>query len=202
MVPRRLSSRRHPNSYRDTFGHPVSDAEQYTVSDAVPDGHHQHDSVTDAERHTVADAVPDQPLQGEVTKVGVLPDSQNRWMSPDLKVYLTTISIEGTKDWLKPGMTAKVEIMVDHLNDVIYVPLQAVTALDGHQVCHVSRGAKTEPRTVEIGQFNDEFIEIKSGLKVGEKVLLRPPDAATRGEDKAKPAAPAAKPATATPKPA
>lgn len=146
-----------------------------------------------------ADAVPDQPLQGEVTKVGVLPDSQNRWMSPDLKVYLTTISIEGTKDWLKPGMTAKVEILVDRLPDVIHVPVQAVTPLDGQQVCHVIRGGGTEPRSVEIGQYNDEFIEIKSGLKVGEKVLLRPPDASARGGDeKPKPAVPAAKSAAAT----
>lgn len=149
-----------------------------------------------------ADAVPDQPLTGEVTKVGVLPDSQNRWMSPDLKVYLTTISIEGTKDWLKPGMTAKVEVLVDRLPDVVYVPVQAVTPLDGHQVCHVIRGGGTEPRTVEIGQYNDEFIEIKSGLKVGEKVLLRPPDASTRGgEEKSKPAVPASKAAAAMTKP-
>jgi HlyD family secretion protein len=105
-------------------------------------------------------------------------------------------------DWLKPGMTAKVEVLVDRLPDVVYVPVQAVTPQDGHQVCHVIRGGSSEPRTVEIGQFNDEFVEIKSGLKAGEKVLLRPPDAATRGgEEKPKTAAPPAKAAAAMKKP-
>ena len=33
------------------------------------------------------DAFPEEKLTGEVIKVGVLPDSQNRYMSPDLKVY-------------------------------------------------------------------------------------------------------------------
>ena len=122
------------------------------------------------------DAFPDTILDGEVTKVGVLPDSQNRWMNPDLKVYVTTITINGTYDWIKPGMSAKVEILVDHLNDVVYVPIQAVAPSEGKQVCYVVNGRKSEKREVEIGQFNDEFIEIKSGLKEGEKVLLRPPE--------------------------
>ena len=51
------------------------------------------------------ESFPDRPIQGEVTKVGVLPDSQNRWMNPNLKVYKTTIKIEGVHEWLKPGMT-------------------------------------------------------------------------------------------------
>jgi multidrug efflux pump subunit AcrA (membrane-fusion protein) len=135
------------------------------------------------------DAFPDTVMDGEVTKVGVLPDSQNRWMNPDLKVYVTTITINGAYDWIKPGMSAKVEILVDHLNDVVYVPIQAVAPSEGKQVCYVVHGLKSEKREVEIGQFNDEFIEIKKGLKEGEKVLLRPPEsgAPEPGEQEKKP---------------
>ncbi len=129
------------------------------------------------------DAFPDTILDGQVTKVGVLPDSQNRWMNPDLKVYVTTITIDGTYDWIKPGMSAKVEILVDHLNDVVYVPIQAVAPSEGKQVCYVVHGLKPEKREVEIGQFNDEFIEIRKGLKEGEKVLLRPPVSGTPETD-------------------
>ncbi|MES2568775.1 MAG: HlyD family secretion protein, partial [Verrucomicrobiota bacterium] len=49
------------------------------------------------------DAFADKLLEAEVTKVGVIPDSQNRYLSPDLKVYLTTLTIKGTQDWVKPG---------------------------------------------------------------------------------------------------
>ena len=135
------------------------------------------------------DAFPDTILDGEVTKVGVLPDSQNRWMNPDLKVYVTTITINGTYDWIKPGMSAKVEILVDHLNDVVHVPIQAVAPSEGKQVCYVVHGLKPEKREVEIGQFNDEFIEIRKGLNEGEKVLLRQPESGMpeTGEPEKKP---------------
>jgi len=122
------------------------------------------------------DAFPDQPLPGEVIKVGLLPDSQNRWMNPDMKVYQTIVAINATNSWIKPGMSAKVEIMIKKLHDVICIPLQAVSQSDGKHYCHVVNG-KTEKREIEIGEFNDEFIEVISGLKAGERVSLRAPEA-------------------------
>jgi multidrug efflux pump subunit AcrA (membrane-fusion protein) len=126
------------------------------------------------------DAFPDDILTGEITKVGVLPDSQNRWMNPDMKVYLTTITIDGTHDWVKPGMSSKVEILVNKLVDCVYVPVQAIAPEGDKQVCYIGRGLKPERREVQIGEFNDEFIEVKNGIKEGERVMLRTPDGIER----------------------
>ena len=143
------------------------------------------------------DAFPDTVMEGEVSKVGVLPDSQNRWMNPDMKVYLTTITINGTNDWLKPGMSAKVEILANCLSNVVYVPVQAVSPSEGKQVCYVANGRKPECRTVEIGEFNDEFIEIKNGIKEGERILLRAVESPTPEKTGDKPEQPpAGKPAS------
>ncbi len=121
------------------------------------------------------DAFADKELQGEVIRMGALPDSQNRWMNPDLKVYLTTIAVHGTNDWLKPGMTAKVEIFIEQLTNVVYVPIQSVVLEEGKYFCYVGRGGfKSDRREVSVGPFNEEFIEVKRGLAEGEKVLLRP----------------------------
>ena len=136
------------------------------------------------------DAFPDQQLTGEIIKVGVLPDSQNRWMNPDLKVYLTTVAIDGTHEWVKPGMSAKVEVLVNELKDVIYVPMQAVVPEDDGQTCYVMRGLSTERRHVEIGEFTDEFVEIRSGIKEGERVLLRPPARERNAPDGSQPDVP------------
>jgi len=121
------------------------------------------------------DAYADNVLEGEVTKVGVLPDSQNRWMNPDLKVYLTTIKINDVHSWLKPGMSAKAEIFVNMLKDVVHIPLQAVVTEHGKRYCYVMEHAQPMAREIETGQFTDEFIEIVSGLDEGELVLLHPP---------------------------
>jgi len=121
------------------------------------------------------DAFPDEELTGVVTKVAVVADSANSFMNPDLKVYPTTIKIEGTYDWLRPGMSAEVEILVAKLEDVIYVPLQAVTYWDDQRVVYVDNFGNPEQREVEVGTFSDSFIEITAGLRAGDEVLLLPP---------------------------
>jgi len=149
------------------------------------------------------DAYPDKVMTGEISKVGVLPDSQNRWMNPDMKVYLTTIILDGTQDWVKPGMSAKVEILVNKINNCVFVPVQAVSPEGDKQVCYIG-GMKPERREVQIGDFNDEFIEIKSGLSEGDRVLLRRPEGTEPQKeqkksgtpDKTQPAAPATVPAS------
>ncbi|GAH45378.1 unnamed protein product, partial [marine sediment metagenome] len=119
-------------------------------------------------------AFPDKTFTGKVLKKAPLADSEN-WLNPDLKVYATDVSIDGTHEFLKTGMTAKVEIIIEELKDVISVPMQAVVNIEGKKVCFVSSGSGPERRQVETGAFNDSFVEIKSGLTEGDKVLLNPP---------------------------
>lgn len=121
------------------------------------------------------DAFPDEQLTGVVTKVAVVADSANSFMNPDLKVYPTTIKIDGTHDWLRPGMSAEIEILVRTLEDVIYVPIQAVTYFDDKRVVYVSNRGRPERREIEVGAFSESFIEIVRGLQEGEEVLLLPP---------------------------
>lgn len=148
------------------------------------------------------DAFPDTVLEGQVSKVGVLPDSRNEWMSPDMKVYMTAIEIKGTNDWLKPGMSCKVEILVSKLTNVVYAPIQAIFPIDGKQYCSVVKRTGREKRLVQVGEFNDEFIVVEKGLKEGDRVALRAPDgvaAQTAGSPEKKAAAPEAAPAAAQP---
>ncbi len=136
------------------------------------------------------DANPEIQLTGEVNRIGVLPDSQNRWMNPDMKVYSTSVHIHGTQDWLKPGMSAQTQIIIDQLDDVLQIPLQAVFPDNGQQVCYVAKATGHERRVIETGQFNDSLIVVKNGLKEGESVLLRAPtqpDVRTREQERAAP---------------
>jgi len=85
------------------------------------------------------------------------------------------VSIEGAHDSIKTGMSGKVEILIDELDDVLYVPIQSVITVDEKELCYVKAGGREEKREVKTGLFNDDFVEIKSGLTQGEKVLLNPP---------------------------
>ena len=76
--------------------------------------------------------------------------------------------------------------MVNQLSDVVYVPIQAVNPIDDKKVCYVVDGTRVEEREVEVGEFNDEFIEIKKGIKEGERVCLRTPVGMEEGGGKGK----------------
>jgi hypothetical protein len=121
------------------------------------------------------EAIADQSLTGTVTKVAVLPDSNASRYNPSLKVYPATIEIDGTHDWLKPGMTAKVEIIVNELEDVVYVPVQSIFVEDDKHYVFVEDGGKNTRRSVTVGEHNDEFIQILGGIEEGDPVLLTAP---------------------------
>ncbi len=123
----------------------------------------------------VAEPFPDNRMSGEVLSVAPLPDPQSRWMNTGLKVYTTEVTIEGQHRHLRPGMSAKVEIIIDELDDVLAVPIQAVASNKGQKYCYVVKGDQLEQRPVKVGQFNDTFIHITEGLKAGDVISLVPP---------------------------
>lgn len=125
--------------------------------------------------YVVLDALPDKRFDGKVTKVAILPDSDRNWANPDLKVYATEVTIADTIEGIKPGVSAKVEIIIEELSDVLTVPIQAVTTVDGQQLCYRNKGGELEPIPVEVGKFNTKYIEIKSGLEEGQEITLNPP---------------------------
>lgn len=73
---------------------------------------------------------------------------------------------------LKLGMSGEATITMEEAEDVIGVPVNAVTTTDSSSyVTVISDGQSTETE-VETGISNDSYIEIKSGLYVGDVVLV------------------------------
>lgn len=123
----------------------------------------------------VLDSIPDQRFAAVVAKVAPLPDTQTRWGNPNLKVYNTDVQLTEAIPNVKPGVSAKAEIIITNIANTLSVPIQAVTTHKGKQVVYLVNGAKTEPRPVETGMYNTKYIEITQGLKEGDRVLLAPP---------------------------
>jgi HlyD family secretion protein len=123
----------------------------------------------------VLDSMPDLRLQGVVSRVGLLPDASSRWANPNLKVYLTDILITSPLPDVKPGVSARAEIVVTNLHDVLTVPMQAVTTRSGAPVVYVAQGRTSVPVPVEVGMYNTRFIQLTAGVQEGDRVLLAPP---------------------------
>jgi len=126
------------------------------------------------------DAKPDVVLTGKVARVAVLPDSQNRWLSPGVKVYKVIVKFDRLPKGLKPGMTAQVQLILARLEDALSVPMAAVFTEQEKTYCWRVSGSSIERVPVKIGRMNDVRVQIVAGLSEGDRVLLSPPAVAER----------------------
>jgi HlyD family secretion protein len=125
----------------------------------------------------IIDAFPDRRYTGTVTpEIGVMADSQ-RWQTPDVKVYNVVIGIDQATDGLKPGMSARVEIICDVIRDKLLVPVTGVHTLRGKTAAIVRTSRGLEIRHVRVGPTNDKHVIIEEGLDEGDAVMLYEPDA-------------------------
>ena len=73
--------------------------------------------------------------------------------------------------FLRPGMSADVEIKVETLKNVLHVPTQAIMAKDKEQFVYVIDAGKVARRVIETGRSNWDSTEIRKGLGEGEVVI-------------------------------
>ncbi|MBI4878054.1 MAG: efflux RND transporter periplasmic adaptor subunit [Planctomycetes bacterium] len=154
------------------------------------------------EVNVTVDALPGREFKGRVAKIAPLPDAQSVWMNPDLKVYPTEIHLEGEISEVRTGMNCRAEIFVERLQNVVYVPIQAVVRVGSQPAVFVAGAEGFLQRDVEIGLDNAQMVHVKRGLEAGEVVLLTPPlqAAASRAlQPEAAPAVPTGAPGAPLP---
>ncbi|MBN1422114.1 MAG: efflux RND transporter periplasmic adaptor subunit [Planctomycetes bacterium] len=123
----------------------------------------------------VIEAFPDRVYTGKVNRVGLLPDSVNRWLNPDLMVYNTEVKLDSITPDVRPGMSAQITIIVEKIPNALCVPVQSIVAEGTSRFVYVWRDGRAEKRRIETGKFNDSFSQVLSGVTEGELVLLSPP---------------------------
>ncbi len=122
------------------------------------------------------DAFPARELTGTVGWSYPLPDPTS-YLASKVKVYTTMISIDEDFPDLRPGMTARAEIPILDLEDVVRVPRDALVALpDGKDgvALRAPDGGRIEWREVTVGAAGNQYVEIKKGLQKGDRVRLFP----------------------------
>ena len=119
-----------------------------------------------------AEAVEGKDFAGKVTKINMAGTTTN-----GVTTYPVEVQIDNPDEDLLPGMNVSTEIVVSQADDVIAIPVGAVTR--GNMVL-VKTGAKTsddpsipegyEYVEVETGISNDSYVEIKSGINEGDEI--------------------------------
>lgn len=117
-------------------------------------------------------ALPNLRLSGEVTRISDMASNLNYWDRTSPKIYETVVSIEQKLDVLRPGMTVEVDMISETVDNVIFVPVEALFVKEGDVFCRIKRATGPEERKVKTGRSSSSFVEITEGLGPGDKVLL------------------------------
>ncbi len=119
------------------------------------------------------DALPDVRLRGKVHII--VPTADRSKASIMVKVAFID------KDpRILPEMSAKVAFLArspaaDEQQAVTAVPLAAVVSRDGRDLVYVVRDRQALVQPVQLGRRFGEWVEVKEGLAVGDRVVLQPP---------------------------
>jgi RND family efflux transporter MFP subunit len=114
------------------------------------------------------DALGGKEFEGTVLFVGITGTD-----SGGVVTFPVRIGLDGARG-LKPGMNVSVRIIVAERADVVQVPLEAISYDDEDvpSVLIVDAGGGTSLRTVSLGVANNQLVEIKKGVRAGERVAL------------------------------
>jgi RND family efflux transporter MFP subunit len=117
------------------------------------------------------DALEGPTFYGKVTNVATLATTER---GSTEKVFAIEVTIEGTDNRLKPGMTAQCKIVTNKIDDVLFVPLEAVFEKEDTTVVYVKKG-NFNTQKVRVGSKNSDYIIIEAGVSDGDEVALRDP---------------------------
>ena len=121
----------------------------------------------------VADALQGQEFTGYVSKISIKGNSNN-----GVTTYPITVTLEDFGALL-PGMNINAEVVLQQAENVLVVPMNAISRGSMLLVAD-SEGTAGQPsdlpgyswREVELGMNDDYYVEVISGLQEGEKIAI------------------------------
>ena len=134
-----------------------------------------HKLAVGQEVRVTVDAYPEPPRTGMVDFIGTLAATDERTKSA-AKFFSLRVLLEGSDTRLRPGMSARVVILVDEVRDQLVVPVGAVFREGGESFCFTWDGRRAHKNRVKAGPTNNVLLVIENGLDEGDRVYLRKPE--------------------------
>lgn len=115
------------------------------------------------------DAYPDRKYEGRISFVGALA-SDRFGGNAGAKYFQMTVEIISQDPVLRPGMTARVNILTQQVDNALTLPLYSVFEENETYYCSRTGIRGREKIPLKVGRYNEDFIEILDGVSSGEVV--------------------------------
>lgn len=124
------------------------------------------------------DALPGRSFTGTVTRIA---PASTQPKGKDIEVFPIEATVDGKAEGVRPGMTADLRVHLDKKPNVMSLPIEAVVKEKDSGKSFVTRvisaekgPPKTEKVEVKTGAKNDRELEIRDGIKEGDRILIKP----------------------------
>jgi len=125
----------------------------------------------------IADALPDSTYPGQVTKVSLMPVT-NQLTTENVTDFEVEVELSKFSPLLRPGMNVKADIITSEKSDVLAVPIQALSRRmvnnKMNETVFIVKNKKAKLQEVQTGSSSDTDIEITSGLVQDDTVITGP----------------------------
>jgi HlyD family secretion protein len=121
----------------------------------------------------------DRVFTGAVSRVA--PTAQQDWNQEGKRYHATATLGDTAGTAFRPGMSAKVEVLVKHLENVVHIPIDTVMTKGAESYCYVEKDGSPAKRPITLGPSNKDRVVVTAGIEAGETVVLLSidPEAAT-----------------------
>lgn len=124
----------------------------------------------------ILESQPDRPLGARILRVDAFP--KRRVPDVPTQYFTTVLAIDGSTAGLKPGLRARVDIVLDDLPRALTVPRQAVFRRDETTIVYRRAGERFEPVEVILGAGTPGRVVVEKGIAAGDVLALRDPTGA------------------------
>jgi len=142
------------------------DIHQVEITGGVTDRHYPKLRVGETRAELEVDAYPGEKFTGCLSRVRPELDRVTRTVA-------VTICVPNEDGRLKPGMYARIKLVLEERNHVPLVPDEALISFQGETRVYVVNQGKAHTREVRIGLEEGNLNEVLDGLQPGEKVVVR-----------------------------
>ena len=121
------------------------------------------------------DSLPGEKFEGQISHIDTLPVNLVNWDSSSPKIYKSKIRFDKQSPRLVNGMSVQISVVTKTIPQTLFVPVEAVFEDSDRFFVYVAGLTGSKEVDVEIGESNDNFVQIKSGLEEGDVVYLYRP---------------------------